>query len=69
MFISTLIWCGLFTTISVECPENLYFTEQACHIISAKITVPEMLARMYPRGTVGRTVSVAPKKLATDAYP
>jgi hypothetical protein len=30
----------------------------------AKVMVSEMLARRYPRGTVGRAVSVAPKKRA-----
>jgi hypothetical protein len=67
MFISTLIWSGLFTTISVECPENLdlgLFTEQTCYILSAKIKVSDMLAKRYPRGTEGRAISVAPKKLA-----
>jgi hypothetical protein len=67
MFISTLIWSGLFTAISVECPENLdlgLFTEQTCYILSVRIMVSEMLARRYPRGTSGRAVSVAPKKLA-----
>jgi hypothetical protein len=36
---STLIGSGLFTIISVECPENLdlgLFTEQTCYILSAK---------------------------------
>ena len=67
MFISALIWSGLFTAFSVECPENLdlgLFTEQTCYILSAKIVGSDMLARRYPRGTAGRAVSVAPKKLA-----
>ena len=67
MFISALIWSGLFTTFSVECPENLdlgLFTEQTCYILSAKIMVSEMLEKRHPRGTAGRAVSVAPKKLA-----
>jgi hypothetical protein len=62
-----LIGSGLFTSISAECPENLdlgLFTEQVCYILSVQILVSEMLARRYPRGTAGRTVSVAPKKLA-----
>jgi hypothetical protein len=33
-------------------------------IISAKSLGSDMLARRYPRGTAGRAVSVAPKKLA-----
>ena len=51
----------------MECPENLdwgLFTAQACYILSVKILVSDMLARRYPRGTAGRAVSVAPKKLA-----
>ena len=58
---------GLFTAISVQCPENLdlgLFTEQTCYMLSAKMLVSEMLARRYPRGTAGHAVSVAPKKLA-----
>jgi len=67
MFISTLIGSGLFTTISGECPENLdlgLFSEQTCYILSAKIMVSEMLEKRHPRGTAGRAVRVAPKKLA-----
>ena len=67
MFISTLIGSGLFTTFSVECPENLdlgLFTEQTCYILSARIMVSEMPEKGHPRGTAGRAVRVAPKKLA-----
>jgi hypothetical protein len=66
MFISTLIWSGLFTTISAECPENLdwgLFAEQTCYILSVKVRVSDMLSRRYPQGTAGHAVSVAPKKL------
>jgi hypothetical protein len=66
-----LIWSDLFTTISVECPENLdwgLFEEQTCYILSAKVMVSEMLARRYPRGAAGRAVSVAPKKLARTLF-
>ena len=48
-------------------PKNLdlgLITEQTCYILSVKILVSDMLARRYPRGTAGRAVSVAPKKLA-----
>jgi hypothetical protein len=67
MFISALIWSGLFTTFSVECPENLdlgLFTEQTCYILSAKIIVSEMPGRRHPRDTAGHAVSLAPKKFA-----
>jgi hypothetical protein len=62
-----LIGSGLFTTISAEYPENLdlgLFTEQTCYILSAKIMVSEMPEKRHPRGTAGRAVSVARKKLA-----
>lgn len=51
----------------MECPENLdwgLFAEETCYILSAKITGSDMLARRHSRGTAGRSVSVAPKKLA-----
>jgi len=60
-------WSGLFTAISEERPENLdwsLFAEQTCYILSDKILVSDMLAIRYPRGTAGRAVSVAPRKLA-----
>jgi hypothetical protein len=47
-------------------PKNLdlgLFTEQTCYILSVKILGSDMLARRYPRGTAGRAVSAAPKKL------
>jgi hypothetical protein len=58
-----LINSGLFTLFTENLDLGL-FKKQACYILSAKIMVFEMLVRGCPRGTAGRAVSVAPKKLA-----
>ncbi len=67
-----MIWSGLFTTISVERPENLdlgLFTEQTCYILSAEVMVPENARKEVRSKHCRARGKRCAEEARTDAYP